>query len=186
MLPGPIATIRTLFIALLMVLCFGIQAVAHNGPPFRVITEQKVGPCIVSVWAHANIGTSPFFVMLKPLPGAQLPEDLKIEIAVQPVDKRIPERHYVALPDPKAGASQYTSEVTLDFEGAWRVRVLLESAAGNGEAAAIVGATPHGFGHWDLFLYALPFMALGLLPLGALVRRRRLASRNAHKEVSCS
>jgi hypothetical protein len=169
-----------------MILCVSIPAIAHNGPPFRVITEQRVGPCIVSVWAHANIGTSPFFVMPSPLPSGHVPDDLKIEIAVQPADGRIPERRYVAVRDSKSGVVQYTSDVTLDFEGPWKVHVFLESSAGNGDAAAIVQATPHGFGYWDLLLYALPFLALAFLSFGAVIRRRQLISKSVNKEAACS
>ena len=95
----PLPKIRAQFMTLWMILCLGVPAIAHNGPPFRVITEQRAGPCIVSVWAHANIGTSPFFVMLSPLPSGHVPDDLKIEIAVQPADGRTPEKRYVAIRD---------------------------------------------------------------------------------------
>jgi hypothetical protein len=182
----PLARIRITFVILLMVLCLSIPAIAHNGPPFRVIADQKAGPCIVSVWAHANIGTSPFFVMLKPLPGGKIPDDLKVEIAVQPKDGQTPEKHYVAARESNSDEVQYTSDVTLDSEGAWKIRVVLESAsAGNGEVSATVQATPHGYGHWDLLLYALPFLALGLLFTGAVVRRL-LAGKNLQREASCS
>jgi hypothetical protein len=182
-----LATIRTLCTALWMILCFSIPTIAHNGPPFRIITEEKAGPCLVSVWAHANIGTSPFFVILNPLPGGKIPDDLKVEIAVQPQDGRTSEKHYVAVRESKSDEVQYTSDVTLDFEGAWKIRVVLESAsAGNGDVSAIVQATPHGFGHWDLLLYALPFLALALLSVGAVVRRRRLASKSLQREAPCS
>lgn len=181
-----LTTIRTLWAALWIILCFSIPAFAHNGPPFRVIAEQKAGPCIVSVWAHANIGTSPFFVMLSPLPGGRVPDDLKIEIAVQPEDGRIPEKRYVAVRDSNPGRVQYTSDVALDFEGPWKVHVFLISSVGNGDVASIIQATPHGFGHWDLLLYSLPFLALTLLSVGAVLRRRRLTNKSMPKEASCS
>lgn len=168
----------------MIVSCFSIPAGAHNGPPFRVITDQKAGPCMVSVWAHANIGASPFFVVVNPLPEGRIPDDLKIEIAVQPQDGRIPEKRYAALRDPRPNAVQYMADVTLDFEGPWKVHVFLKSSAGNGDAAAIVEATPHGFGHWDLLLYALPFLALAFLSFGAVIRRRRLTSKSMLREVS--
>lgn len=182
---GLLTTIRTFCTALWMILCASIPAIAHNGPPFRIITEQKAGPCIVSVWAHANIGTSPFFVMLSPLPGGRVPDDLKVEIAVQPEDGRIPEKRYVAVRDSNPDAVQYTSDVALDFDGPWKVHVFLTSSVGNGDVASIVQATPHGFGHWDLLLYSLPFLVLALLSVGALLRRRQLTSRIVPKEASC-
>ncbi len=37
------------------------NAAAHNGPPFPIITDQRVGPCIISLWTHPDLGTGYIF-----------------------------------------------------------------------------------------------------------------------------
>jgi len=63
----------------------------------------------------------------------------------------------------------------------WRVRVRLESAQGNAETFATVEATPPGYGRWDLLVYLLPFLAIGVLWAVAMLRRikRRTGARHA-------
>ena len=41
---------------------------AHNGPPFPIIVDQRVGPCIVSLWTHPDVGVGTFFVMVDATP----------------------------------------------------------------------------------------------------------------------
>ena len=55
---------------LLLVLLVPAPAQAHNGPPFPIIENQKVGPCIISLWTHPDVGTGTFFVLVDPLPGS--------------------------------------------------------------------------------------------------------------------
>ncbi|HET7890253.1 MAG TPA: hypothetical protein VFL34_01935, partial [Candidatus Sulfotelmatobacter sp.] len=43
-------------------------ASAHNGPPFPIIENQKVGPCIVALWTHPDVGTGAFYVFVEPAP----------------------------------------------------------------------------------------------------------------------
>ena len=33
---------------------------AHNGPPFPIIVDQRVGPCIVSLWTHPTLVSERF------------------------------------------------------------------------------------------------------------------------------
>ena len=72
------------------------QAGAHNGPPFPIIEGKRVGPCIVALWTHPDVGTGTFFVILDPPLGSRLPSDLKIEIGIQPVSGRLKEVRYNA------------------------------------------------------------------------------------------
>src|SRR3984957_8457279 len=78
-------------------LALAIPAAAHNGPPFPIITDQRVGPCIVSLWVHPDVGvSSPFFVILEPPQGGSIPNDLKIQIGIQPESGRLAEVVYPA------------------------------------------------------------------------------------------
>jgi hypothetical protein len=146
---------------------------AHNGPPFPIITDQRVGPCIVSLWIHPDIGTSPIFVLVDPAPGGAIPKDLKIAIGIQPVGGRLAEVVYPASIADQRGQLEYKTDVQFDQQEFWSVRLILTSSAGGGESLAKVEATPVGYGRWDLLLFALPFLAVGFLWFKVMTKRRR-------------
>src|ERR1700733_1060546 len=81
---------------LVLLLTLPTPASAHNGPPFPIIENKKVGPCVVALWTHPDVGTGAFYVFVEPAPGAKIPDDLKVQIAVQPVTGRLPETFYNA------------------------------------------------------------------------------------------
>jgi len=174
---GKHRVLRALFVffqtSLLAVLCCQ-RIAAHNGPPFPIITDQRVGPCVVSLWTHPDVGTGLFFVMVDPLPGGTIPKDLKVEVGVQPVSGRLAEVVYPAWLENLRGQVEYKTEVQFDQQEFWKVRLILSSSAGGGEALSKVEATPPGFGRWDLLLYLLPFLGVGFLWVTAIVKRRRL------------
>jgi hypothetical protein len=150
-----------------------IPAAAHNGPPFPIITDQRVGPCIVSLWVHPDVGIpSPFFVILDPPPGDSIPNDLNIQIGIQPESGRLPEVVYPAWREKLRGQMEFKTEVHFDADEMWRVRLILESSQGRSEALSRVEATPPGFGRWDLLLYLLPFLGMGFLWFRAITKRR--------------
>src|SRR5690606_31855498 len=47
---------------------------AHEGPPFPIIVDERVGPYVVSVWTDPDIGIGTFFVVLEPPGDDPLPE----------------------------------------------------------------------------------------------------------------
>jgi hypothetical protein len=158
---------------LLVTLC-APGAAAHNGPPFPIITDQRVGPCVISLWTHPDVGTGTFFVMVDPVPGGSVPKDLKIDIGVKPVSGRLAEVVYPAWQEKLRGQVEYKTEVQFDQQEMWDVRLILSSSEGNGEALSKVEPTPPGFGRWDLLLYLLPFLGVGFLWVTAVTKRRRL------------
>src|SRR5277367_420087 len=141
-----------------IVLISPTPAGAHNGPPFPIIENKKVGPCIVALWTHPDVGTGAFYVFVEPTPGGVVPDDLKIEIGVQPVTGRLPEKFYEAQRVKSRGQVQYNAQADFDRQELWRVHLVIQSAQGSGEATADVEVTPPGFGGWDLLLYLLPFL----------------------------
>ena len=149
-------------------------AKAHNGPPFPIITDQHVGPCIVSLWIHPDIGTSPIFILVDPAPGTTIPKDLKMQVGVQPVSNRLAEVIYLTTIADERGQLEYKTNVEFDQQEFWKVRLILASSAGGGEFTAQVEATPYGYGRWDLLLFALPFVAVAFLFLKGVAKRRRL------------
>jgi len=149
-----------------------MPARAHNGPPFPIIENHKVGPCNISLWTHPDIGTGTFFVFVGPLPGSTVPKDLKIQIGVQPESGRLPEAVYPATLDNSGSQLQYNAAVEFDRDEFWRVRLILESSQGRGEEFSRVEATPVGFGKWDLLFFLLPFLLIAFLWLRGMSRQR--------------
>jgi hypothetical protein len=166
--------------SLLTFLCVP-NAAAHNGPPFPIITDQRVGPYIVSLWTHPDLGTGLFFVMVDPLPGGTIPKDLRVQIGVQPASGRLAEVVYSAWLQDLRGQVEYKTEVQFDQQENWKVRLILASSAGGGEAISQVVPTPTGFGRWDLLLYLLPFLGVGFLWVTAITKRRRLRKAQAQQ-----
>ncbi|HYM06874.1 MAG TPA: hypothetical protein VEU11_09965 [Terriglobales bacterium] len=147
-------------------------AQAHNGPPFPIIENHTVGPCVISLWTHPDVGTGTFFVFVEPIPGKTVPADLKVQIGVQPESGRLPEVVYPAARDTSGGQLAYDAAVQFDRDEFWRVRLVLDSSQGRGEEFSRVEATPVGFGKWDLLFYLLPFLAVGFLWFRGIARRR--------------
>jgi hypothetical protein len=159
-------------VASLVITLSSSPARAHNGPPFPIITDQRVGPCIVSLWIHPDIGNSPIFVLVDSAPGLAIPKDLKIEIGVRPVSGRLAEVVYPVSIADQRGQLEYKTDVQFDQQEFWDIRLILTTSAGGGEALARVEATPVGYGRWDLLLFALPFLAVGFLWFKVIAKRR--------------
>lgn len=153
---------------LIIILLFAKTTSAHEGPPFPLFVDQKVDRYVVSVWTDPDVGTALFFVIINT---PELPADLRVQIGVQPVSGRLPEAIYTAQRENLQNQVQYRADVHFDAEELWRVRVRLESAQGSAETVATVAATPPGYGSWDLLLYLVPFLAIGLLWAIAFVRK---------------
>jgi hypothetical protein len=150
-----------------LILVFCGQTFAHNGPPFPIVVDQHVGPCVISVWTDPDIGRGSFFVMTQATPSGCVPDNLTVHLLVQPVSGRLPEMGYRAARQDQGTQVQYQAFVNFDVQEQWRVRVKLDSPQGSGETVAFVEPTPEGLGRWDLLLYLLPFLAIGFLWLRA-------------------
>ena len=165
-------SLRSLLLAAGLLLVCGVRVAAHEGPPYPIIVDKPLGPCVLSVWSDPDVGTGTFFFILEPAPGGQLPDDVHIEIGVRPTSGRLPEAVYAAEREDQSGRVQFKALVPFDAEELWRVRVSLRSARGGGEATTDVEVTPPGYGRWDLLIYLLPFAAVGALWLRALIKGR--------------
>jgi len=158
-------------LVLLIVLVFARTIHAHEGPPFPLFVDQKVDRYVVSVWTDPDVGKALFFVIVN---APEVPKDLKVQIGVQPVSGRLAEVFYPAELENVQGRVQFKSQVQFDAQEVWRVRVQLQSVlSGNAETVATVEATPPGYGRWDLLIYLVPFLAVGLLWALAMIRKVR-------------
>jgi hypothetical protein len=146
---------------------------AHEGPPYPILVDKMTGPCLISVWADPDVGVGTFYIILDPPQGGTLPEDVTVEIGVQPVSGRLAETRYKAVREALSGRTQFKAEVPFDAQERWLTRILLSSSRGGGEAAVEVDVTPPGYGRWDLVLYFFPFLLIGFLWFNAFLRRRR-------------
>jgi hypothetical protein len=160
------------------------SAGAHEGPPYPIIVDKDIGPCLVSVWGDPDVGTGTFFIIVDPhQKGAPLPEKTSVRIAVQPVTGRLDEVLYDALRENVRGRLQYKAEAQFDSQERWRLRVLVQTSGGDGEVTSEVDVTPPGYGGWELLLYALPFIAVGFLWLRAALLGRSLKNSLLSKQA---
>jgi hypothetical protein len=171
---------------LVLLLVWPMPAGAHNGPPFPIIENKRIGPCIVALWTHPDVGTGAFYVFVDPAPGSTLPDDLKIKIGVQPVTGRLPEKFYEAARVKSRGQVEYNAQADFDRQELWRVRLVIQSSQGGGEATAQVEVTPPGFGRWDLLLYLLPFLLVAFLWFRGITRAKRRRKKQLQKEVGAA
>jgi len=156
-----------------LMICGTSSEWAHIGPPYPIIQDQKIGPLTVAVWSNPDVGTGSFFVVIDPPAGGSIPPDLKVEVIVQPVSGRLPEKAYYAWRNKLHDRAEFKTEVPFDKEETWRVRVLLSSSQVSGEADTNVEVTPALLGRWDLLLFLLPFLGIGFLWFKAVSTRRQ-------------
>lgn len=157
----------------LLLLLSGLPAQAHQGPPFPILVDQKVGPYVASVWSDPDIGTATFFVVVEAPKGHTLPARTTVRIGVQPVTKRLPEVFYDAEPQPVDEGGRYMAKIQFDKGEMWHVRTVLGGSEGGGEMNTQVEATPDGIlGPLGSLVYAFPFLAVGFLWIKAVLRRR--------------
>ena len=163
-------------LASFLLLC-GTSALAHDhhAPPARIITDEQLGPWTISVWVQQHMDTGRFFVQVRPSSGATspaVPDDLKVEIGVQPASQTSPEIFYLASRE--SPDEQYEADAPFDAEKSWQIRVRLQSSRGVNETTTYIGASSPGLGQWQLLLYALPFLSVGGLWLRVYRLRRGL------------
>jgi hypothetical protein len=173
-----------LLLALLVIV--STPASAHNGPPFPIIENKKLGACTIALWTHPDVGTGAFYVFVETLPGGIVPSDLKIQIGVQPVSGRLPEKFYDAVRVKSHGQVQFNAQAEFDRQELWRVHLVVQTSQGGGEATAQVEVTPPGFGRWDLLLYLLPFLFVAFLWFRGVSRAKRRRNRQFAKEDRAS
>ena len=178
---NPRGTFWRRLVLLVMLLIASSPLGAHNGPPFPIISDKRVGPVVVSLWTHPDVGTGLFYVIVDPPPGGGIPPDLKIEIGVRPVTGRLAEAIYPTQLDNLHGQVQYRTEAQFDQQELWHVRLIVKSAQGDGEASADVEVTPPGLGRWDLLMFSLPFWGVGFLWFQVIRRRRKYRNSQLQK-----
>jgi len=77
---------------------------------------------MISVWTNPDVGTGSFFVLVDAPAAGKIPSDLKVDVAVQPLTGRLPERHYAAWRENLRGQVEHKTLVPFDTQEMWRVR----------------------------------------------------------------
>ena len=153
--------------------------VAHDGPPFPIVSNQSAGPYSISVWTDPDTtddGTAggQFWVTLEAAGTAKtVPAGTIATVSIRPLDRAGPPREGRTSPLAGDAGRQFVALV-MDHEGRFAVRVTVEGPGGHGQVEAQVDATydlrpPPGL----VLLYVLPFVGLGALWTKVLMRRRR-------------
>jgi hypothetical protein len=113
---------------------------------------------------------------------------MKVQVAVQPISGRLPEKSYGAWREKLLDRVEFKTMVPFDKEETWRIRVLLSSAQVNGETGTDVQVTPTLLGRWSLLLFLSPFLGVGFLWFKAmsikLQKRRRAQQKRAAKNAA--
>ncbi len=163
-----------LLLAVLLVLGATAKAWAHIGPPYPIMENRKIGPLSVDVWSNPDVGLGSFFVIINPPKGSSVPAGMRVQVAVQPVSGRLPEKTYDAWREKLRDRVEFKTVVPFDKEETWRIRVLLSSAQVTGETDVDVPVTPTLLGRLNLLLFLLPFLGVGFLWFkAASVKRNR-------------
>lgn len=161
-------------VALLAALALPSAARAHEGPPFPILVDQRVGPYLVSVWTDPDIGTGIFYVVVETPSGAAFVRPTAVRVAVTPASGRLAEAVYDAREEPVRRGARFYAEVAFDRGEVWRVRVIVDGPAGGGELTSQVEATPDGsIGPVGLALYSFPFVLIAVLWWRVSLERKR-------------
>ena len=168
----------TVLLTVVLVAVPAPDAPAHDGPPYPIVSNRLIGPYDLSIWTDPDStddGTAEgkFWVVLEATDRArEISQGTRVRVAIRPLDRPGAERAAdAALVEGKV-SRQYAA-LLMDHEGRFGVRVTVEGPAGRAEIDSSVEAT------YDLrpapflvFVYALPFVAIGLLWMKVLLRRR--------------
>jgi hypothetical protein len=153
---------------------------AHSGPPFPIVSAQIAGAYEVAIWTDPDAtddakAGGQFWVVLKARDTkAPIPDRTRVVVAIRPLDRPGAELTATAAPVDGLVSRQFAA-LRMDHEGPFAVRVALDGPLGRAEVTSQVDAT------YDLrpapalfFVYLLPFVAIGLLWIKLLWRRRGL------------
>ena len=172
-------TARVLAIAFVMAIVVSPWILeAHSGPPFPIVSDQAIGPYVVSIWTDPDTtddgsAGGQFWVRVHPsVNGRQLPEDTRAIVTITPMNREGPVRSASTSPVRGDMTNQFAA-VVMDSEGPFAVRVNIDGPLGAATVTASVEATydlrpPR----WLFGLYLLPFVLAGLLWGRLLIRRR--------------
>ncbi len=167
----------------LCLLAMSVRLAAHAGPPYPILTDGKAGPYTISIWTDPDAtddGTpaGQFWVVLEAGGASEAgAAETVVTVAIRAMDR--PAGELISTAAPVDGLlTRRFALLLMDHEGPYAVRVEVDGPLGMGVATSRVDAT------YDLrpppvllIVYMLPFVALGLLWIRLLHRRRSAEGR---------
>lgn len=174
-------TLRVLAIAFVMAIVASSTTLnAHSGPPFPIVSDQAVGPYVVSIWTDPDTtddgsAGGQFWVRIHAASkGQPLPDNTRAMVTITPVNREGAVRSASTSPLRGDITNQFAA-VVMDSEGPFAVRVNIDGALGAATVTSSVDATYNlRPPRWLFGLYLLPFVLVGWL-WGRLLIRRRLS-----------
>ncbi|MEM8530578.1 MAG: hypothetical protein AAGF95_07035 [Chloroflexota bacterium] len=158
---------------LLIYLMQPVSVYAHAGPPYLVVTEQVLGPYLVTAWADPDVGTG-LFIIEAMIDETLAPEGTIVTVSVEPEDGQVAPAQFASVREQRLfGGEQFTIQAQFDFEGPWNINMIIEGPAGRGETDFVVLVTPPGPGWLVSVVCLLPFVGLGVVWLFAIQRQKR-------------
>jgi hypothetical protein len=162
----------------MLALTAGLEA--HAGPPFPIVSSQIAGRYDVAIWTDPDAtddaaAGGQFWVLLKPQGGAgEIPAGTRVTVAIRATDRPGPELTATAAPVDGLVSRQFAA-LRMDHEGRFAVRVAIDGPLGAAQVTSAVDATYDLRPAPVLFLvYLAPFVALGLIWIKVLRRRRAI------------
>lgn len=151
---------------------------AHEGPPFPIVSNLAAGPYVVSVWTDPDTtddGTpgGQFWVIANPIErGVALPDQTRATVSIAPLDREGDAQSGRTEPVDGQVGRQFVA-LLMDHEGRFKVDVAIDGPLGSASVGAEVEATYDARPAFGLlFLYMAPFVVIGGLWVKMLLRRR--------------
>ena len=149
----------------------------HHGVPSRVVADQPVGPYVASVWIEPEVGDGTIYVILGAADGASFTPPSSVRVAAAPTSGRsgemVEEAH---LESARPGAdARYMTHLMFDRADQWRVRVMVNGAAGGGElVTSVESITNAAMGLFGVSLASTPFLLVAFVYWRSWISRRRM------------
>jgi hypothetical protein len=145
---------------------------AHEGPPYEIAHKESLAGRSLSIWADPDVGVGIFYFYFED----ELPVgSTSIRVGVRPVDGRLEEASFDAVPGGPKDAYQLVVEVPFDQRGLWNSRFAVSGEGGAEEVVIEVDVTPPGGTGWDLVYYISPFVALAVFWVKVVMKKRELS-----------
>ncbi len=168
-----------LFLSFVLVL----PAAAHDGPPYPIFDDERVGGMLLSIWTDPDVGEGTFYYYLDPdrRGGAAQhdPADIRIEAVSQSKLNGETVRGF-GQPAKARDPFQQIGTLTFSHQGAWSTRFLVRDASEQdallAELEYELDVTPPGLGPIELTWFAIPFLALGAIWIRVLLAKRAITA----------
>lgn len=172
------AVCRTLVAMVVVLVCAPLRVLAHDGPPFPIVSDRTAGPYVVSIWTDPDStddgsAGGRFWVTLGPTSdGGHIPAGTAVTVSIAPADR--PGRPLEARAEPVNGAvTNQLAALVMDHEGRFRVQVSVDGPLGrahvDGEVDATYDLRPPPF---MLVVYLIPFLLVAFLWIKLMLKRR--------------